>query len=369
MLMRVCRITARLHVLPLVSKRWARIMRTSAAVWQRACIDLSEIVEHIPVADRPGLCPDFAVMATWFHLRQGRIEQLALDCAGRDVHLPPVMTGILLSTQAASLRSLSLDMLACGIRGEELGVVAALQGLTALHVHVGGAGLDGRGMACLRTASRLPALTHLHLISIRCDQVAQEDISLPCCQELYELRSDSLEHLAIEMGSGTEDELWLAGNPNLKDVHLFTPPSSDTFWLSIGSFQGCTAMEQLTLQYQHSLRLQLGCFNSLSALTSLALADCGLLAVPAELAPLLSLYSLDLSQNEGLEIDETGAAVLRTLETMRKLDVAKYNPGVHSITSVQALFDLAESFRDEGLPLHVNFNPALSDVCEAVNAF
>ena len=365
----VRRVTARLRVLALVSRRWARIMRTSAVVWQRACIDLSEIVAQLPVMNMEGLCTDFAVMAAWFHARQGRVRQLGLRCTRGDVQLAPVMTGMLLSTQAASLRSLSINMTACGLRGHELGVIAALQGLTALQVHVSGHGVADRGLACLRTASRLPALAHLDFIYVQGEHIAPDVIGLPRCQELCELRSRSLTHVEVHMGCGVEDKLSLAGSSNLKDVRLFAPSSGRKFWMTPACFQGCTRMEELSLQYQRSLRLTPGCFNALSALTSLALADCGLLAVPAELAPLMSLRSLDLSRNQDLDVDETGSSVLRALKSMRTLDVAKYGPGTHSVTSVQALFDLVATFTDEGLPLRVNFNPALSAKYEAPTVF
>ena len=364
--MLVCRITTRLLDLPLVSRRWARIMRTSVVVWRRACIELSEIVARGRVADRPGLYTDFVRMSAWFHACQGRFEQLGIDCESEDMQLAPVITGMLLSTQAGSLRSLSLNLAACGLRGHELGVVAALRELTALHVHVGGDGLDDRGVACLRAASHLPALAHLDLTD-RSTTIEQRSMSLPRCQELRELRSGSLERLAVDMGGGTEDELRLARNPNLKAVCLFTVPSSIDFWLNTASFEGCTGIQQLKLYSQRSLRLQPGCFHVLSALTSLALANCGLSAVPAELTLLPSLHSLDLSRNESLDVDETGAAVLLSLKTMRQLDVAKYDSQVHSVSSVQTLFDLVETFHDDGLPLHVNFDPDLTETVDVTD--
>jgi len=52
--------------------------------------------------------------------------------------------------------------------------------------------------------------------------------------------------------------------------------------------------------------------------------------------------------------------VLRALANLRTLDVAKLEPAFHSMTSMQALFNLVEAFCEEGQSLHVNLNPALS---------
>ena len=353
----VRRITARLRTLPLVSTRWARIMRTSTEVWQTACLDLAEIAA---LSSDPQLVRlDPASMAVWFLARPGRFRELGLQSTDRDLQMQPVMTGVLLSSQAASLRSLSIDPAAYGLRAPELKIIAALQGLTALHVHVVENGLADRGAAVIRAASRLPALSQLDVIyePVQGITMVRQRCRLPRCQELDRLRSDSLTHLTIDLASGTmEDALFLAGVPNLRQCRLFTPPSTTTFYIFASSLDSCTRMEELTLQGQRSLSLGPGCFSALAALTSLTLADCGLSAVPLAIAPLTSLYSLDLSQNEFLHVDDSGASVLRTLKGLRALDVAKQEPAVHRATSVQALVDLIEIFRDEGLPLHVNFD-------------
>lgn len=170
--------------------------------------------------------------------------------------------------------------------------------------------------------------------------------------------------LSVDMASGTEDMLSLAQNPSLTQCNLFVPPSSANFSFNAGSFEGCTSMERLGLQYQRALSLQPDCFSALSALVSLTLADCGLSAVPSAVTPLVKLNRLDISLDEDLVIDESGAGVLRTLKKLRMLDVVKSKPAVHTVPSLQALFNLVDTFRDEGFPLHVNLDPTCSDPFE-----
>jgi len=202
-------------VLPLVSKRWARIMRTSAVVWREACVDLADI----PVSGFNGqLQLDFAAMAAWFHARPARFKMLGLQSTNLSF-LPPLMTSLLLSTQAASLTHLSIDVTLYGLRGPELGVIAAIKGLTALDVHAAAFGVTDYGATVVRVASRLTALYQLDIGYTEAPAlaatglVAVEDIRLPRCQELAELRSASLETLSLAIVSGTADVLRLAGVP------------------------------------------------------------------------------------------------------------------------------------------------------------
>ncbi len=363
------RITARLRVLPLVSRRWARIMRTSADVWQQACLDLPELVTHVVNPQRPQRPRlDMTTMTAWFHAHPGRFQRLRLTCTDGSMSVTPVLTCMLLGTQTASLRSLSVDLLAFGLRAPELGVIVALQGLTALRVRVAAHGLKDRGVVLLRAASRLPALSQLEIIAPD-GPLAQPDMLLPRCQQLRELRSQSLQRLSICMASGTEDELRLGQTPNLRHCDLFAQPNSVSFKINADSFEGCASMEQVTLQYQQALSLQPHCFEALSGVTSLALVDCGLLAVPSAITPLTLLHSLDISQNEHLVIDETSTIVLRMLKMLRKLDVARREPAVHSLPSLQALFDLVDDFRNEGLHLRVNLNPTCSETFDPEDIF
>ena len=303
-----------------------------------------------------------------------RFQHLSLRRTCGDAELPPILTGMLLSTQAASLRSLSIDPYAYGLRAPELETIVALQGLTALHLHISGAGMsvmDDRGEAFLWAARRERALAQLDVSYEETPgiTIAEEGLNLPRGRGLSALRSRSLRHLAVDMASGAQDVLRLAGRPNLQDCHLFAWASSAGFLIDSDSFAGCTRMVQLMLHYQRGLVLQPECFDALSALTTLTLTDCGLQAVPPVLATLTLLRTLDLTENMHLQIDQAGASVLRTLTELRTLDVAKTPPTAHGVTSVQALFGLVESFRDAGRLLRVNFDPDLSETYQPEGPF
>ena len=332
-------------------------MRTSADIWQMACIDLSETVAN--VNNRQSFRWDTAAMVAWFLARPGRFRVLGLKCTHGDVQLPPLVTGVLLSTQATSLHTLWIDPPAYGLRAGELAALQGLKGLQELLVHVAGEGLADRGTALLWAASRMPVL-HQLAVSFMPEHgglTRGEHRGLPRCQKINKLRSDSLKQLTVFMGAGTGEVLRLSGNPNLTRCRLCAAiPSRSSCGIEASSFEGCTRMKELTLQYQRSLSLPPGCFDALSALTSLKLPGCDLSAVPPAIASLTSLHSLDLSQNEHLQIDDLAASMLRSLKGLRKLDVAKHEPAMLSATSVQALVDVMGAFRDEGLSLHVNFD-------------
>ena len=375
--LRFSRLSARLYVLPLVSKRWARVMRASTVVWQETCLDAVEIAAYNCWGRRSLVSFDLPGMAAWFQARPGRCEYLGLRTRHSSIQLPSALTPMLLSTQAASLRYLSVDLTACGLRGHELGILAAISGLIALDVRLIGCGLDDRGAAIFRAAETLTALQQLH-VGYTADPaknirfVPQEKVSLPRCQELNKLRSQSLHTLSVAMSCGTQDAtvLQLAGLTNLEECHLFGDGrSSAEFWMDMASFAGCERLGELTLHHHAPLSLLPGCLAALSALTSLTLTDCCLRGLPHDVAPLTALQYLDLSCNENMDIDAAATAALSELKQLRILDVAKAAPAVHSSQSVQILFDLVEACRDAGQQLHVNFEPDLSETFEAETQF
>ncbi len=308
-------ITTRLHVLPLVSKRWARIMRTSAEVWQEACLDLRDVLMG-PAMQRLPL--DSAAMADWFQARAGRFKQLGLRSTHADLQLRPAMTSMLLSTQAVSLTNLSIEVETYGLIGSDLGILAAMKGLQALDVHVDQLGLDDRGAALLQTVARLTALTMLEVGYFEDEEIAPANIKMPRCLELAELRTTSLQNLSVAVSGGTGDVLRLSGVPHLRTCHLLADNRSNTeFRVDSSSFAGCTKLVELTLHELRKLSLQPGCFAALPALSSLTLADCDLLVVPSAIAPLTTLRILNLSENARLCIDEAGLELLATMGSLQ----------------------------------------------------
>ena len=272
------RITARLRVLPLVSKRWARVMKASTEAWERACFELTEVMPW--GADGEPRSLDCAALAAWFHARPGRIEKLGLRCLERILQLPAAVTSMVLSTQAASLKRLSIDVRAYSLSGPELGVITAIRGLAALDVRVDRHGFADRGAAVIWTASHLTGLTRLDVTyAVEPGEAVagrhSKGVSLPRYQELVKLRSRSLTWLSMVLDSSSEEtSLQLMGLPNLTHCHLLADGSSTECSITSTSFADCARLEHLSLHRQGGLVLQPGCFSALSALTLLTLTEC-----------------------------------------------------------------------------------------------
>jgi len=296
-------------VLPLVSKRWARIMQALADVWQEACLDLPQVLQHRAGGQRRSL--DLAAMTVWWQARSDRFTVLGLKRTQGSMKMRPMMTATMLNMQAASLRRLSIDVTAYGFRGSDLGILAAMQELKALDVHATGFGLDDHGAAVMRLASLLTALSRLDVgyVGDPAAALEPEEIKLPRYQELAELRSTSLRGLSVAMAGGTDDVLRLCEVPNLEECHLLADNRSGAdseFLVDAMRFAGCTKLGELMLHDLHGLSLEYDCFAALPGLHSLTLTACNLPTVPAAVAPLRTLTLLNLSRNKHLEVDETG---------------------------------------------------------------
>ena len=83
------------------------------------------------------------------------------------------------------------------------------------------------------------------------------------------------------------------------------------------------------------------------------------------IVPLTALHSLNLSSNEHLNFDVMAASMLRAMQKLKVLDVAKMEPALHGTASVQALFDLDKAHGGRRLLLNVNFDPSLSNTYKA----
>ena len=335
-------------------------------MWWKARLDLSVIVP--PRSDGKRRSLDMAAVAAWFHARPGRFRELGLRRTRGSLRLRTAVTAMLLSTQAASLKKLSVDMAPYGLRGSDLCILAAIEGLEALDLYATGLGLDDRGAALIRIASRLTALEQLDVVHEEGPHadIEPQEIKMPRCLELAELRSMSLKHLSVGIASGTEDVLRLSGVPNLEICHLLADPRfSAEFRVDATTFAGCSQLKELSLHHLDDLSLQMGCFSALPALTSLTLTNSNLQAVPLAIAPLTALCLLDLSLNEQLSIDEAGLSLLRPMKRLHSLDVAKREPAVHA-GGMLALLNLVKAFAKDQLILHVNVDPELSQTYTGV---
>jgi len=240
-----------------------------------------------------------------------------------------------------------------------------VEGLTHLAVHVSEYGFSDWGAAVIRAASRLTALWELDLVYVGKpggDHIDHRAVKLPRCQELAMLRSNSLGILSVSMASGMGDVLHLAGVRNLQECHLCEHAvTTADFRNQSTSFEGCTGLVELTLLHKRGLTLQPECFRALAALTKLTLSSCGLRAVPAQIEQLPALRRLNLRNNPELEVDETGANVLRSLKQLSLLVIAHDAPKVHAQPHTQNLFDLMAISHTEGRQLIVQTNPATAE--------
>ena len=99
------------------------------------------------------------------------------------------------------------------------------------------------------------------------------------------MRSRSLTELSLAMACDMDGVLRLTGLPSLRSCHLLLDGSSTSdFSIDPMSFKACARLVQLSLHCQHKLTLQFNCFAALAAMTCLTLTDCGLTAVPSEIA-------------------------------------------------------------------------------------
>ncbi len=341
-------------------------MRTSLEVWRDARLNLTQILP--PESDGQRHSLDSATMTEWFQARPGRFRLLGLERTAGSRKMRTAKTSVLLSTQAASLMKLSVDTTAYGLHGSDPSILAAIKGLEAVDLHLTGLGLDDRGAAVIRIASRLIALEQLDVVfeeDLTAD-VSPGDIKFPRCLELAELRSARLTDLSVAIASGTQDVLRLSGVPNLERCHLLAYQRSTAhFLVDPTTFAGCSQLKELSLHNLHNLSLQMGCFSALPALSYLTLTDCNLLAVPLAIAPLTTPCLLNLTFNDHFSIDQAGQNLLQTMKKLRVLDVAKREPATHTACSMQALIHVVKAFATDKLWLDVNVDPKLCQTYEA----
>ncbi len=191
---------------------------------------------------------------------------------------------------------------------------------------------EDRGATLLWTVQRLPALRHLcidyesevaHL-----DAPVSDSNGLPRCKELVELRSRSLTKLKMWMLDGPlqGNTLRLSGLPELRSCTIITDHTMPlSMCIDAASFQGVSQLQNLHIDGDERLALQLGCLEQLSALTSLALVQCGLRGVPASIASLSALRELDLGHNARMQLDGTAVASILQCSSLRAIGLHKPN--------------------------------------------
>ena len=197
--------------------------------------------------------------------------------------------------------------------------------------------LEDRGSTLIWTVQQLPALVELH---IEYDDTAKQHrpasaaigSRLTRCKEVSELHSRSLTRLRLSMVGGSDEAntLRLVGLPNLRCCELIEQSELPLkTMVDAASFGGVQQLQLLHLEDFNELQLQLQSFEQLTGLTSLTLAlmNCGLWSVPADVALLsATLCNLDLSFNGRMQV--AAAAVATITQCSRLTTLGIYKPGI-----------------------------------------
>lgn len=124
------------------------------------------------------------------------------------------------------------------------------------------------------------------------------------------------------MANSSGGTLQLGDLPAMVSCRLhWAPWARDVLHVSPSTFSTATGITQLHLNH---CKLQLApcCFSGLSRLEELDLSDCGAAAIPAALSEVGStLRKLDLSSNDGLQIDPAGRDILLALPLLQSIDL------------------------------------------------
>ena len=116
------------------------------------------------------------------------------------------------------------------------------------------------------------------------------------------------------------------------------------------SFAGVPKLQNLKICFDDALRLQPGSLRQLTALTSLTLAFCGLLSVPADVPQLgATLRVLDIGRNDQLQLDAPHAAIILFCGRLRVLGL--YKPDIadwKSKVDEEAWESIEEHMENEG---------------------
>ena len=236
---------------------------------------------------------------------------------------------------------------------------------------------EDRGAILLWTVQKLPALRDLCVSYesevANLDAPVSDSNGLPRCEELAELHSHSLTELKLWMLGGPADgnTLRLSGLPELRSCIIMTDHKMPlSMRIDATSFQGAPQLRDLYIDGDERLQLQNGNLEQLSALTSLALVQCGLRSVPASIACLSALRELNLNDNPRMQIDGAAVASILQCSSLRAIGLHKpdintwedslgpawqqverhmaqegFVPAQYSLNSLQNLVDLPYAFR------------------------
>lgn len=298
----------RRKVLPMLSKRWAALLRGGGLVWAAM---------HITDADFPeGGEPDPVAMAAWFACRAGSAKKTVLS--NRTPRLPASLLAAMLTSQAPSLTALNLDFQAVAVElsSADVAVLATSTRLEGLSITASGAvegeRWDDNAAAVIRALSWLPALKDLDVHG------EWQSCHMPTAVELAALRGPHLTRLFCDMASYDDESLHLGALPTLRCCVLWWHVPEGALHVTPISFSGATGLTRLQFRGQEKVQLAPHCLRSLSSLAELSLHGCGLTSVPAALSGVgRTLRRLELSENCGMLLSEHCLSALCELQELK----------------------------------------------------
>ena len=217
-------------VLPLINKRWARLLPGPSAVWRDMLLDAIQDFSEGRMwfsAKCDGVVQrdsslEVAATINWFRARPDAVEKLALVAWSDSNWLPGALLAGILGTQISSLRQLAVrSAVQFGLGSAELSVLASCKNLRVLHLVVRGTRPDwtDHSRALIKVVALLPVFERLELSP--CYSNSSSTSALPACAELAELASCSLQYISLSMAASDGAQRLLLGHlPALTSCQL-----------------------------------------------------------------------------------------------------------------------------------------------------
>ena len=206
--------------MPLISKRWARILRGPSAAWRELDVaaetDFAAVIgAECSLPDAEARADSIAAVVAWFCARAGGVERLQL-ATSNNAHVPCSLVCAAFTTQLASLRKLSFAAYQCGLGSTDMFLLGSCYRLQHLKIELPRADywID-HSRALFGTLFRLPELRHLELVP-----ACSTAWTLPTVAELATLNHNKLQHLELPFVGDASDNLALGRLPALKCCRL-----------------------------------------------------------------------------------------------------------------------------------------------------
>ena len=369
--MSTCSTTCRRLVLPLISKRWARLLQGPSAAWKELTVNITtdleaprqldspeDLGEAAMRGDRATYCkPNTAAVFSWFRRRTVRALYLQTNLRGR---LQGTLTVAILGAQLNSLTVLDIHAHGCGLGNADVPLLSGCSKLESLSIKLGETDWSDNSLALMQTASLLPALTKLVMGGEAGVWPLEHLGGMPTCATLAALQSSSLKHLSVCFPHSDVETLQLGSLPELASCTL------DWWWLESVACAGCSyaTARQVTvggacfagtpklaslqmLGCDQHLVLEDSCLDACSSLTRLELSGWEPYDMPQQIAGASrSLKELEMPDVPHVEAAEVAELLLRMskLERLMCGENSDYDSGPGYLDSVDCLAPLKRAF-------------------------